>query len=116
MSYKTDQEAFWAGEFGTRYITRNASSGLLAANLSFFSRALRRTAALRSCLEFGANIGMNLRALKLLYPDMTQAAVEINAEAAKNLGEFIGERQVFCGSMLDFQVTERFDLVLIKGV
>ena len=25
MSYKTEQEEFWAGEFGTQYIQRNKS-------------------------------------------------------------------------------------------
>lgn len=26
MGYKTEQEEFWAGEFGTAYISRNISS------------------------------------------------------------------------------------------
>ena len=27
-NYKTDQEDFWSGEFGTNYITRNQSEDL----------------------------------------------------------------------------------------
>jgi spore coat polysaccharide biosynthesis protein SpsF len=40
MTFKTDQEAFWAGEFGTDYIQRNQGEALLASNLDFFSKAL----------------------------------------------------------------------------
>jgi hypothetical protein len=33
MTFKTEQEAFWAGEFGTEYIKRNQGDALLASNL-----------------------------------------------------------------------------------
>lgn len=36
--YKTEQEAFWAGDFGTEYIGRNDSDQLLASNLNFSLR------------------------------------------------------------------------------
>jgi spore coat polysaccharide biosynthesis protein SpsF len=38
MTFKTEQEIFWAGEFGTEYIQRNQGSALLASNLHFFPR------------------------------------------------------------------------------
>lgn len=31
--YSTEQEKFWAGEFGNEYITRNEGDALLACNL-----------------------------------------------------------------------------------
>ncbi|WP_211335235.1 hypothetical protein [Thiocapsa rosea] len=89
MSFKTTQETFWAGNFGTEYIQRNQGDGLLASNLAFFSNALHQAHGIQSCIEFGANIGMNLKALKLLYPGIDAHAIEINAEAAKHLGEVI---------------------------
>jgi pseudaminic acid biosynthesis-associated methylase len=116
MSFKTDQESFWAGKFGSEYIARNEGEALLASNLNFFSRTLRPAGNIESCIEFGANIGMNLRALKLLFPQMKQQGIEINAEAAKILAEFIGDAGVFCGSIFDFVASESADLVLIKGV
>ena len=116
MSFKTDQEAFWAGEFGNQYIGRNDSSQLLASNLNFFAQALRSAGRFDSCVEFGANIGMNLRALKLLYPQLAQKGIEINVEAAKQLCEFLGDSQVFQGSIFDYPVKEQVDLALIKGV
>ena len=34
-NYQTEQEKFWAGEFGTDYIDRNKGEKLLASNLNF---------------------------------------------------------------------------------
>jgi hypothetical protein len=55
--FKTEQEAFWAGEFGTEYIQRNQGDALIASNLNFFSKALNAARGMHSCIEFGANIG-----------------------------------------------------------
>jgi spore coat polysaccharide biosynthesis protein SpsF len=116
MSYRTDQEAFWAGEFGTNYIARNSGNALLASNLSFFSKALRQARGIGSCIEFGANIGMNIKALKLLYPDLDAYGVEINEEAAKQLAATIPAAQVYHTSITDFVPARQWDLTLIKGV
>ncbi len=115
-TYRTEQEAFWAGSFGDEYIGRNQGANLLASNLHFFSQALRRAGRVESVLEFGANIGMNLRALKLLYPQIDLHAIEINAQAARELRELVPADQVFEGSIVDYQVNETVDLALIKGV
>lgn len=114
--FKTPQEEFWASEFGTDYIDRNNSAQLLASNLNFFSKALKHAGRVTSCLEFGANIGMNLKALQLLYPCIHLKAVEINHDAAKQLTSLIGERNVFGGSIFEYPVDEKMDISLIKGV
>jgi spore coat polysaccharide biosynthesis protein SpsF len=114
--YKTEQEAFWAGDFGTDYIARNQGDALLASNLSLFAKALRSMSNANSCLEFGANIGMNLKALKLMYPKLDLHGIEINVEAAHQLGSVIPSEQVYKKSILDFQPQRTWDLVLIKGV
>lgn len=114
--YKTEQELFWAGEFGADYIARNDSAELVAANLDLFAKALRHARQPASCLEFGANIGMNLRALKLLHPSQEQFGIEINPQAAVRLAQTIPAGNVFNQSILEFEPTRTFDLVLIKGV
>ncbi len=114
--FKTDQEAFWAGEFGTQYIERNQGDALLASNLNFFTKALRTARNVKSCIEFGANIGMNLKALKLLYPSQDQFGIEINPDAARKLGECIPPHHVYQSSILDFHTSTSRDLALIKGV
>ena len=114
--YKTEQEQFWAGDFGTAYISRNRGNALLASNLNFFVNGLRATHGLGSCIEFGANIGMNMRALKLLYPDLDAHGIEINAAAARQLAEVLPSDKVHVTSILNFSPKRLWDLVLIKGV
>jgi len=112
----TEQEAFWKGEFGDAYVDRNRSQRLLAANIHFFSRILERTGPVASILELGANIGMNLRALRHLLPEAELAGVEINARAVEELRAWDGRAEVHHASILDFQPARTHDLTLIKGV
>lgn len=115
-NYTTPQEEFWASSFGTEYIGRNDSNKLLASNLNFFTKALKQAGKISSCLEFGANIGMNLKALQLLYPGIDLKGVEINADAAESLRNLIGHKNVYEGSIFDYPVTDKVDVSLIKGV
>jgi len=115
-NYLTEQEIFWAGSFGDDYISRNDGEYLLASNLNFFVKALDQAGKITSCHEFGANIGMNLMALKKLFPDINLSAVEINLEASKILSNLIGEKNVYSGSIFDYPHKSKHDLVLIKGV
>jgi spore coat polysaccharide biosynthesis protein SpsF len=114
--YKTEQEIFWANEFGTEYIERNQGEKLLASNLNFFTKALQQAGKIESCIEFGANIGMNLKALKLLYPSIRSNAIEINENAANILRNIIGQDNVYNGSIFDYNVKSKVQLSLIKGV
>lgn len=75
---------------------------------------------MKTCIEFGANIGMNLKALKLLFPEQEQYAIEINSDAVNELVKHIPSNHVFHSSILDFPPPHShkmiWDLVLIKGV
>lgn len=114
--FLTEQEDFWAGQFGSDYTERNQGAALLASNLHFFSLALKSAGPIISCIELGANIGMNLRALKLLYPAMQQQGIEINQDAARRLGDWLGHDRVFSGSIFEWEPSARFDLAMTKGV
>lgn len=116
MKFKTEQEEFWAGEFGNNYIGRNKSKDYLASNLNFFSKAFNQLGRPNTLIEFGANVGMNLRAIKLLFPNINLSAIEINKDAADELAEFIGITNVFNGSIFDYKPIKKFDVSLIKGV
>ncbi|CAN5799093.1 hypothetical protein BH11MYX4_BH11MYX4_35700 [soil metagenome] len=113
-TYSTEQESFWAGDFGKEYTDRNQGAQLHAGNLSFFSKIVERTRDVRSILELGANRGMNLQALKTLLPGAELAGIEINPEAAKILDS--GGFKAYRGSILDFQVDKTRDLTFTKGV
>lgn len=114
MDYKTQQEAFWAGEFGNEYIARNGEESL-PQRTRLLSRILDRSHNIRSVLELGANIGLNLRAMRQLIPDAEYWAVEINERAC----DFMRKEpwiHVHNTSLLDFQPSRTFDLVLTQGV
>ena len=117
---KTEQEKFWAGEFGTEYSDQNVGANILASNIALFADIFKRAPKLNSVIEFGANIGMNLKALDLLYPSQAQSAVEINAVAAKKIKETLPNTKVFNLAISDFDLRMLgdgpCDLALIKGV
>lgn len=115
-TFQTPQEKFWAGSFGNEYIHRNQGDHLLASNLSLYGRILNRMDPIKSCIEFGANIGMNLKAIKTLVPDIVPKGVEINQTAASELAEVIGQQNVINESILELQLESKADLSLIKGV
>jgi pseudaminic acid biosynthesis-associated methylase len=116
MSFATEQEGVWAGEFGDAYTKRNEGDDLLASNVALFARALQRAGKPASCIEFGANIGLNLRALAILSPNQEQHAVEISAKAVVALRRAIPAEHVTHGSILEFAPTRTWDLALAKGI
>jgi len=112
----SEQEQFWSGAFGDEYIQRNRSEQLVAGNISLFAEALRDSRNISSVLELGANIGMNLRALRMLYPNALMRGVEINRQAADILKDEIGHENTIEASLLDGVYFGTADLVLVKGV
>jgi len=115
MSYLTDQEKFWAGQFGNDYIKRNMSPELLASNVNFFTGIFNRTENVNSILELGCNVGMNLRAMKTILPNAEFTALEIN-ETAVNVLKEVPYIDVIHGSILEYQPDRKWDFVFTKGV
>lgn len=113
--FDTPQEAFWAGEFGSEYVGRNQDETVLAGRTHLMSQALSRARKIGSAVEFGANIGMNMHALRRLLPDVELAAIEINSDAAAELAK-IDRLTLHLGSILEPRVDRLYDLALIVGV
>jgi spore coat polysaccharide biosynthesis protein SpsF len=113
--YKTEQEEFWAGEFGQNYISRNNSQELIASNISLFAKIISKTTSIQSIIEFGANIGLNLQALRQLLPNTALSAIEINQKAIEELNQF-GNLEIFHKSILELSLTKTYDFTFIKGV
>lgn len=114
--FKTEQESFWAGDFGREYVDRNAYEGIVESNIAFFIRLFAHMAKVTSVIEFGANIGLNLRAIRQLLPDSQLSAIELNEKAVGVLREKLQGVEVFPQSILDFKPIRKWDLVLIKTV
>lgn len=115
MNYQTEQETFWAGEFGNTYIGRNTVEEGVCKRLGLWTQVLRHVSRLDTVIEFGANIGINLRALRTLVSGIKASAVEINRAAANEL-EQLSLEEVFCQSILDFQPVKSYDLSFTSGV
>lgn len=115
MNYKTEQEEFWAGDFGNEYTERN-NNKLICSNIATFSTILNRTKNIKSCLELGANRGLNLLAISNLIPNIKMKAIEINEIAANECAK-IPNVEVFKGSIFDYQIEpETYDIAFTKGV
>jgi pseudaminic acid biosynthesis-associated methylase len=112
---RTSQEQLWAGEFGNEYIVRNRDNTLVESNRALFDKILSRTQGVTSAIEFGANIGNNLHALRDLLPEVDLHAVEINATAAAEIQAW-GGATVEVASLLDFDPLRQWDLSFTKGV
>jgi len=110
----TDEEAFWAGEFGTEYTSRNEKTA--PELLPRWGRMLTRAfGGVSSALELGANVGLNLQAIAALLPNCKLSGVEINATAYKRLAQLANVNAIH-SSIFDFETDERFDLTFTSGV
>ncbi|MFW5881996.1 MAG: pseudaminic acid biosynthesis-associated methylase [Planctomycetota bacterium] len=114
--YPTVQETFWAGAFGDGYRQRNRSEDLLGRKTHLFARILERTRGIDSAMELGANIGLNLMAIRRLLPTTRLGAVEINQEAAAALRQSLPDAKCHVGSLLDLPDLGRWDLAFTSGV
>lgn len=115
-TYRTEQETFWSGAFGDDYADRNFSEKQVTGRVVHFARFLRSAVGIRSILELGCNVGMNLQALKRLNPDLELAAYEINSKAA-DVARRLGVAKVTTGSATEPLREERtYDLTFTSGV
>lgn len=117
MNLLTEQEKFWSQEFGDEYTHRNQGKNSISGNLALFSKVLARTQKVNSLIEFGANRGLNLEAIKQLLPEVKLSAIEINNVAVEELQKIEGSKiEIYHQSILNFTPTRKWDFVLIKGV
>jgi len=116
MTYLTEQEAFWAGEFGLDYLKRNQGEEMIRQNINLFSKILTFAPDVKSIVELGCNIGMNLAALKRISADFKLRGYEINAEASK-LAQEQGVGEIINTTIINTLSNEAtFDLAFTKGV
>ena len=100
--HRTSQESFWSGTFGSAYVSRNQSEQLVAGKTALWSTVLRRAHKPASAVELGANIGLNLIALRRLFPEIGLAGVEINPDAHAELARIPTTAYVPAGNVSDW--------------
>ena len=112
-----EQEKFWLGQFGNRYINRNKSKRLKKNTDYFFEKIFKKKKIkISSIIELGANIGNNLESLKKIYKNSNLTAVEINNKACDILKKKNSKINVINSDIANLKLNIKFDLVLIKGV
>jgi pseudaminic acid biosynthesis-associated methylase len=113
--YKTEQEKFWQGDFGDNYIYRNKSKFLIKNNFFLFKKIFSKSFQIKSLIEFGSNIGLNIIALKKIFNLNFITAVEINKKACSQIKD-VKKLNVINDSIINFIPKKKYDLVLLKGV
>jgi pseudaminic acid biosynthesis-associated methylase len=116
MSYLTEQEKFWANDFGNDYPSRNEGEKMISSNLALFSKIFKNCPTVHSVAELGCNIGLNLIALNRINQRLKLRGYEINEKAAfaareENIAEIVNTTVV---ETLD--AGQKFDLTFTKGV
>tara|TARA_E500000178_G_scaffold348748_1_gene404418 strand:- start:97 stop:720 length:624 start_codon:yes stop_codon:yes gene_type:complete len=111
-----NQEKFWKGRFGNKYTSRLSDKKLIKNNYFFFKKIFKKIKNVSSIIELGPNNGFNLIALKKIFLNLKKIyAVEINKKASLSLTK-IKNLKVFNESIHTFNTSEKFDLVITKGV
>lgn len=116
--YRTEQEKFWSSqEWGCEYIQRN-NDNLVSNNIKLFSDIFHRCSSnISTIIEFGSNIGLNLKAINTLLPNSTDiSAIEINNDAVNELKKLDFLKRIYHDSILDIELKESYDFAFIKGV
>ena len=114
----TEQEKFWTSNFAEGYIERNQDyASDIPSRIKFFGDILHRTNFVSSVTEFGANIGLNIHAIKKTKANLVLNAIEINPEACLHLKDIDG-LNVINKSILDLNKKDlpNADLTFTSGV
>jgi pseudaminic acid biosynthesis-associated methylase len=114
--YRTEQEKFWLGDFGTEYMKRNQGEQFITTNIVQFGRILRTAPGVQSCVELGCNIGNNLAALKRINPSFELRGYELNPKAAEK-ARALGVAEILEGTVIEeLKVDRKFDIAFTCGV
>lgn len=116
VNYKTEQEKFWAKEFGDEYVDRNRNLTLFTTKLKILSKILSKTKDVTSVIELGANIGLNLDAIHALLPECYLAGIEINEKAFNILNSKNHINEKINSSILEYEPGRKYDLSFTMGV
>ena len=116
MKFKTEQEEFWAGDFGNSYISRNKGHEYLESNVDFFKKVFCATQNINTIIELGCNIGLNLQALHQINSKLKLCGYEIN-ENAVNKARELNIASIHHETIIENIPTNiKYDLSFTKGV
>lgn len=107
---KNEQERFWIGDFGDTYTDRNSYEQGYNNRIPLFTKILTDNGIqVTSALEFGANIGLNLDAIRHIFPQCRTMGIEINKTAFDILKT---RHEAMHSSASDAETQELFELTI----
>ena len=101
---------FWAGDFGNNYVDRKFEHSCIN---NFSKILISNRISINSALEIGANIGLNLDAIKSIFPKSDTFGIEINARAFSMLNK---KHDGWCGSIYEWNSDKQYELTISTGV
>jgi pseudaminic acid biosynthesis-associated methylase len=114
--FKTPQENFWSGDFGLEYSKRVSDDRQVLSNIDMFSKIFKCTGKINSAVELGCNIGLNLRALNQINPEINLTGYEIN-EYAVNIVNSLNIAKIEHDTILSpIKNEDKYDLSFTKVV
>lgn len=119
-----NNQQFWAGEFGDKYVDRN--KGNVENNISLFLEIFSLGIFVNNLIEIGAGTGENLEAIYSVDKEIKTSAIEINKKAANEINKKAKNKKInleklFVTSFEKFIPSssghrkKQYDMVLTKG-
>ena len=112
----TNQEKEWSGSFGDNYIKRNEDKKIISSNHNLFSRILQKSKNIKSILELGCNVGLNLESLYRISDVFELVGIDINKTACKKAKQKNIAKIINTTITKEILIGDKFDLVFTKGV
>lgn len=112
----TNQEKEWSGSFGDNYIKRNEDKKIISSNHNLFSRILQKSKKIKSILELGCNVGLNLESLYRISEVFELVGIDINKTACKKAKQRNIAKIINTTITKEILIGDKFDLVFTKGV
>jgi pseudaminic acid biosynthesis-associated methylase len=116
MTYKTEQEEFWANTYAADYIKKNSDFDGLAGQKAWHEM-LSKTDSISTILECGCNIGRNIKFLNNILPSAKKSIIELSKPAYDFVINNMEIQNSFNGSIVESELNgHTFDLVFTMGV
>ncbi len=117
MLDNNEQENFWAKTYAEEYIRKNQSFDHKLGSEAWAKMLKGTKGEVKTFLEFGCNIGRNIKQLQNVLPNAEPSIIEISEPAYKFVTSQYKFKNAFHGAILESDFLDAsFDLCFTSGV